>query len=72
MPGYAFVVAECAACKKMICCNPNRVPSIRINNKGSKQPICRECAELWKTVHNQPDFQIPEDAYEAIPEEELR
>jgi len=59
--GYMMLICECAACRRPISCNPEKVPSIRIN--GVREPICRACAERWSEIHNTP-VSIHPDAYE--------
>jgi hypothetical protein len=67
--GYAIVYGDCVACGAVIGFNPRRVPSIRV--RGSKEPLCRGCAERWIVLHPEAAFVIPPDAYEAVDEREL-
>lgn len=62
--GYVYVLAPCGACQVMITFNPMKVPSLQ------GLPICRSCVERWKKIHGKP-FDIPNGAYEPMPEEEL-
>lgn len=73
MPGYAIVIGECVGCNQPFGFNPLRVPSIRV--KGKREPVCRQCTEEYNRRRVEAGFEpfeIPEDAYEPIPEEELR
>ena len=67
--GYAIVLGFCCSCHKHIEFNPHKVPSIRVN--GEREPLCRECAERWNTLH--PDIARPimDGAYEGFDENEL-
>jgi hypothetical protein len=69
--GYALLIAACRACGQRFGCNPNKVPSIRVNNQGPREPICEECAELWNELHPEQARPIPEDAYAPVDECEL-
>jgi hypothetical protein len=41
--GYMSLIAECVRCNRVFTCNPDLVPSVRIN--GVKEPICKDCIE---------------------------
>jgi hypothetical protein len=69
--GFAILIANCRACGARFGCNPNTVPSIRVNNEGPREPICRSCAELWNRLHPENARLIPADAYEPVNENEL-
>ena len=69
--GLAFMMAPCISCSRIISFNPHKVPSIKINNEGPREPLCRACAEKWNELHPEAAKPIQSDAYEAIPEEEL-
>jgi len=67
--GMVLLASACLACEKMFISNPNHVPSL--NN----QPICRECVEQANEKRAEMGLEphpIHPDAYEALPEEELR
>jgi hypothetical protein len=53
----------------MIQFNPYKVPSLAVN--GTRQPLCRYCAERWNELHPESARDIDEQAYEPIPEEEF-
>jgi hypothetical protein len=67
---YAMMYSVCCACKKIIGFNPNKVPSLMIN--GSREPICRECAERWNQIHPESARPILDGAYEPCDENEIR
>ena len=67
--GYAYMVGNCVACKRLIHFNPHRVPSLMIN--GYREPLCRTCAERWNEIHKGQEREILSGAYEPFPEEEL-
>ncbi len=48
--GYMMLMATCCNCRAMMTCNPDLVPSIRVN--GIKEPLCRTCAEEWEKIHD--------------------
>lgn len=50
--GFMTVITECAACRGVLSANPRWCPSIRVDG-GSRQPICRECFDLWNRVHRE-------------------
>lgn len=70
--GWAFVTSPCYGCGQIICYNPHRVPSIRI--EGVREPICRGCvakANPKRIANGLDPIVIHDDAYDAIPEREL-
>ena len=71
--GYAFCVGRCCACGEAISFNPLKVPSLRID--GERQPLCRNCFDLWNEIHriNQGLDPLPihPDAYEPCNEFDL-
>jgi hypothetical protein len=81
--GYCIAFGKCVACPAIISFNPNKVPSIRVrweqgepipDANGTREPLCRACAEainadLRKKGETPPE--IAADAYEGCPEEEL-
>lgn len=79
MPGFAFMLCNCVNCGAFMSCNPAKVPSIRVKNgkpdaSGSREPLCRGCAEnlrakLVAEGKNPPE--ISDDAYEPCPEEDV-
>jgi hypothetical protein len=66
---WAILFGICCACSRTIAFNPHKVPSLMIN--GSREPLCRECAERWNELHPEMARPIMEGAYEHFPEEEL-
>ena len=50
--GYMFALIPCVRCKRPFSCNPDRVPSLRVNAKGVPDPngtregICEPCFDL--------------------------
>ncbi len=63
-----FCMGYCVACRAFIAFNPVHVPSLTVN--GEREPLCRSCAELWRTIHNRPDITIHKDAYETYDDAE--
>jgi len=47
--GYMLVLSPCIGCGVGFCCNPNHVPSIRVN--GNREPICKACYNRWNQIH---------------------
>jgi hypothetical protein len=39
--GYMTLIAPCILCGEMFGCNPDLVPSIRVN--GQREPVCGGC-----------------------------
>jgi hypothetical protein len=67
--GYALVVGTCGQCKNIFSFNPNKVPSLK------NIPFCRACVDAANPLREKnglPPILYAADAYEAIPEEELR
>jgi hypothetical protein len=72
-------MGACASCGTPICFNPVRVPSIRMKEgkldpEGTREPLCRGCAERLSDAIVRAGgqrFEIPEDAYEGVDEREL-
>lgn len=69
MAGWAYMVGYCVACKQFFQFNPHAVPSLLVN--GTREPLCRSCAERWNEMHPENARPIQPNAYDAIPEEEL-
>lgn len=67
--GYAMLMGICCACKQVISFNPHKVPSLKIN--GIREPLCRNCAEKWNTLHPEGARPIQDGAYDPIDENEL-
>jgi hypothetical protein len=66
--GYVIGFGACFLCTRPFSFNPSKVPSV----KG--KPICRACMASVNQARQkigQPAFEIPADAYEPCPEEEL-
>lgn len=60
---FMSIISPCGACGTVIAYNPDLVPSLHIS--GEKRAICPACVETWNKIHSkQPDFTIPEGAYE--------
>ena len=47
--GYMMMVSPCVNCGKTLICNPDAVPSIRVN--GTKEPLCENCFNEWNEIH---------------------
>ena len=60
---FAMLIAQCAACEALIMCNPELVPSIRVN--GVREPLCESCVRRWEAVHKKKAV-IPKGAYEPM------
>jgi len=72
MSGYVIAYAPCANCGVSFGCNPNKVPSVRID--GVREPICLVCIGLLNAERRDMGLLpfVPEpDAYEPLPESEL-
>lgn len=70
--GYVIMFGTCIGCGRPFAFNPHRVPSVRVN--GVREPVCRECIERVNAIRKEKGlepFEIPADAYEPLPEEEL-
>lgn len=68
MSGFAFLTASCFACGKLVTCNPTCVPSY------DNTPLCESCVERINVKRKElglREWEIPEGAYRACPEEEL-
>ncbi len=68
MSGYAIAFAPCFVCKRPFGFNPRSVPSY------DDQPICENCITVVNARRRElgnPEWPVPADAYEPIPEEEL-
>ena len=66
---YYICITECIRCHSTFSCNPDLVPSIRVN--GVKEPLCRDCIEILNTIRikNGLDAWIPlNGAYEPVNE----
>jgi hypothetical protein len=72
MTGYVMAHSNCYGCGRLFAYNPNRVPSIFINDQ--REPICLACVHQCNPARVRNGLQpiIPHrDAYEPCPEEEL-
>jgi hypothetical protein len=67
--GYWSAFSECAACGRVFTFNPRRVPALVI--KGSREPICRSCAERWNMLHPEIARPILPGAYDPLSEDEM-
>lgn len=68
MSGYASLIAPCWGCGQLVLGNPRTVPS------KDNQPVCKSCMTLVnqkRIAGGLAPFVIPNDAYEACPEEDL-
>jgi len=67
--GYVFMTALCGQCKRPFMFNPHKVPSL--NNI----PFCKNCVDAANAGPRQqnglPPIVYTDDAYQALPEEEL-
>lgn len=73
MTGYAFAMAPCFVCKRLITFNPVRVPSIVIN--GVREPVCQICIDLVNPIRREnglPEIVPLPDAYDAVDEGDLQ
>jgi hypothetical protein len=71
--GFVFVTGPCIVCKAVFSFNPLRVPSTSVVT-GSREPICLVCIGIINERRKEaglPAVPVADDAYEAIPEEEL-
>lgn len=72
---YCFMTSYCIGCNKLICYNPTYVPSIRVKPSGSRQPLCRNCDNLWNKIHRMdkglPPQKIHQEAYQPLNVKEL-
>ena len=60
--GYMSVFAPCAVCRRVIDCNPYRVPSL------NGEPICEDCMvriNQLRTDHGLEEIKILPGAWEA-------
>jgi len=51
MTGFMTCIGECVACTRRIQFNPDYVPSIRVEEGGSKEPLCETCFQAWNRIH---------------------
>ena len=73
MAGFVSGCGHCILCGAVFTFNPLRVPSLRVD--GTRHPVCSGCitARVNPSRRKQglEDLVVAEDAYDAIPEEEL-
>lgn len=72
MSGYVSVIGPCWRCDAMFSMNPHKVPSVRIN--GVREPICKQCMDHLIAAEEKAGItpkRYADDAYDAIPEEDL-
>jgi hypothetical protein len=68
--GYSFAAAPCVGCGETITFDPERVPSIRINEKrlpdpkGDRMPLCEACVRQINKAFGKDVITIPSGAYE--------
>ena len=46
---FMSVISPCCACGRIISCNPEIVPSLRVN--GEREPLCPSCHARWNEIH---------------------
>ena len=46
---YMLLTCHCISCNALMCCNPDRVPSIRV--EGKREPLCLACFNKWNEIH---------------------
>lgn len=70
--GYVLAMGHCISCGSPFAFNPLLVPSLRVD--GQREPVCKRCAELINEMRGAKGlstWDIDEDAYEGVDEEEL-
>ena len=73
--GYAIGFGGCLFCGHVFGFNPVYVPSMRKPCTGEKEPICRSCVQEINVIRLRAElepFTIHPEAYEPLPENELR
>lgn len=73
MSGYVLAWSPCIACGRVFSYNPHRVPSSSAVT-GQREPICQPCMHRLNAKRKEmglEPFQIHQDAYEPLPEEQL-
>lgn len=71
--GWVYCTSPCLRCGRIFSYNPHRVPSSSAVT-GKREPICRSCIDAINVKRRElgfEPFEIPHDAYDAIPEEEF-
>ena len=43
------MISPCVGCDNIVAANPNWCPSIKV--KGKREPLCRNCFDLWNKVN---------------------
>ncbi len=74
MNGFVFLMGSCFCCGQPFTSNPSYVPSIR-DGDGVRQPVCKKCidgANVKRVELGMEPHTIHPQAYEPLPEEELR
>lgn len=72
--GFAVCMGYCFGCKRTFTFNPNKVPSIRDPNTGSKEPVCENCvkkANPLRIANGLEPIRVLPGAYDMCEEEEL-
>jgi hypothetical protein len=70
---YCYVIGPCISCGTVFCYHPHHVPSTRAFT-GEREPVCASCMDALNAkakADGLEPFQVPPDAYEPCPEEEL-
>lgn len=70
--GFVTCITNCVNCHNPFGCNPNLVPSIRVN--GVREAVCRNCIETANVQRKEmgmEPFEIRDGAYEAADENEV-
>ena len=67
--GFVYMLGGCMACGKTFSYNPNHVPS------HNNEPVCADCMGIVNKARQDqglPEHAIHAQAYEPLPDEELR
>ena len=73
MTGYVFCTGRCLGCGRVFSFNPHRVPSSTAVT-GTREPICRNCFDMInanRVGRGLEPFELRDDAYDPLPENEL-
>lgn len=71
--GYFMLITSCYMCKRVFTCNPDKVPSVKI--EGVKEPICESCVKWMQQRQREMGVPVWADplpgAYDAADEDEV-